>query len=274
MHASKDRSPKPGGTAAANNATKGISVSAPVQRIIKFGPTKKFGKGIPEINDIKTLESAIAETFPRFKLQFITDRLDEIKRDGQTWSLAEIHTHFSGEHKKLPPKDITQEFNGDIRLPEKPNDQKNFLFTTRTRLNAKVKVGEKNYYTPEYTQSDKEHAEEHLKAYLEAEKLALSYLAEGFPEDPYGVEFSLLYTVARLKAMKGEEDAALMYFQKALQCSTRASDLLAYTYYRIAQIAKRKKDDVLFQWACVNAVKADELNEGKDDMKGMVRLLN
>jgi len=108
----------------------------------------------------------------------------------------------------------------------------------------------------------------------EAEKLALSYLAEGFPEDPYGVEFSLLYTVARLKAMKGEEDAALMYFQKALQCSTRASDLLAYTYYRIAQIAKRKKDDVLFQWACVNAVKADELNEGKDDMKGMVRLLN
>jgi len=168
MHASKDRSPKPGGTAAANNATKGISVSAPVQRIIKFGPTKKFGKGIPEINDIKTLESAIAETFPRFKLQFITDRLDEIKRDGQTWSLAEIHTHFSGEHKKLPPKDITQEFNGDIRLPEKPNDQKNFLFTTRTRLNAKVKVGEKNYYTPEYTQSDKEHAEEHLKAYLEA----------------------------------------------------------------------------------------------------------
>ncbi|HEY0612588.1 MAG TPA: M1 family aminopeptidase [Chitinophaga sp.] len=107
----------------------------------------------------------------------------------------------------------------------------------------------------------------------EAEKLALSYLAEGFPEDPYGVEFSLLYAVARLKAVKGEEDAALAYFQRALQCATRSGDLLAYTYYRIAQIAKRKKDDKLFQWACVNAVKADELNERKDDMSVMVRSL-
>lgn len=108
----------------------------------------------------------------------------------------------------------------------------------------------------------------------EAEKLALSYLADGFPDDIYGVEFSLLYAVARLKVVKGEEDAALAYFQKALQCATRSDDLLAYAYYRIAQIAKRKKDDVLFQWACVNAVKADELNEGKYGMKEMVRLLN
>lgn len=108
----------------------------------------------------------------------------------------------------------------------------------------------------------------------EAEKLALSYLKEGFPEDPYGVEFSLLYAVARLKAAKGEEDEALVYFQRALQCATRSSDLLAYAYYRIAQIAKRKKDEKLFQWACLHAVKADELNEGKDGMKEMVRLLN
>lgn len=107
----------------------------------------------------------------------------------------------------------------------------------------------------------------------EAEKLALSYLAEGFPDDPYGVEYSLLYAVARLKAVKGEEDTALVYFQKALQCATRSSDLLAYTYYRIAQIAKRKKDETLFQWACVNAVKADELNGGKDEMRVVVARL-
>lgn len=107
----------------------------------------------------------------------------------------------------------------------------------------------------------------------EAEKLALSYLAEGFPEDPYGVEFSLLYAVARLKGAKGEDDAALEYYQKSLQCATRSGDLLAYAYYRIAQIAKRKKDEVLFQWACANAVKADALNEGKDDIRKLIEKL-
>jgi tetratricopeptide (TPR) repeat protein len=107
----------------------------------------------------------------------------------------------------------------------------------------------------------------------EAEKLALSYLAEGFPEDTYGVEFSLLYAVARMKAMQGKEDEALAYFQRALQCSSRSADLLAYAYYRVAQIALHKKDDALFRWACSHAVKADELNNGKDGMKEMVKRL-
>lgn len=167
MYASNDRNPIAGSTAVANNASKGISVPAPVQRKIKFGVTKMYGKGAREINDIETLQSAVAEIFPRFKPAFIAEQIKEIVNDEETWSLANVYTHFSRLHKNLPPKDITQEFNGDIRLPEKPNDRKNYLFTTRTRLNAKVKVGEKDYYTPEYTQTDKEHAEEQLKRYLE-----------------------------------------------------------------------------------------------------------
>jgi tetratricopeptide (TPR) repeat protein len=107
----------------------------------------------------------------------------------------------------------------------------------------------------------------------EAEQLAQSYLAEGFPEDSYGVEFSLLYAVARIKLMEGKDEDALTCFRRALQCTTRAPELLAYTYYRMAQIARRRKDDELFRWACANAVKADALNNKKDDMKTMVSQL-
>lgn len=107
----------------------------------------------------------------------------------------------------------------------------------------------------------------------DARQLALSYLAEGFPQDRYGVEFTLLYSLGRMQAMQGKEDEALAYYQRALQCATRSPDLLAYAYYRIAQIARHKKDDILFQWACAHAVKADALNGGKDDMEAMVAQL-
>jgi hypothetical protein len=106
-----------------------------------------------------------------------------------------------------------------------------------------------------------------------AEKLALSYLQAGFPEDHYGAEFSLLYNLARIKGTQGKEEEALAYYQEALRCATRFPDLLAYTYYRIAQIARRKKDQTLFRWACDQAVKADVLNDGKDDMQAKINQL-
>lgn len=107
----------------------------------------------------------------------------------------------------------------------------------------------------------------------EAEKLALSYLQAGFPEDRYGAEFSLLYNLGRIKGTLEKKEEALFYYQEALRCATRFPDLLAYTYYRIAQIAQHKKDQTLFRWACDQAVKADALNDRKDDMQAKINQL-
>lgn len=107
----------------------------------------------------------------------------------------------------------------------------------------------------------------------EAEQLALAYLAEGFPEDRYGVEFSLLYAVGRMKGIEGKNEEALSYYQQALRCAVRFPDLLANAYYRIALIAKQQKDDELFRWACAHAIKADVLNNGKDGMQAKIRQL-
>src|SRR6202008_1907603 len=52
----------------------------------------------------------------------------------------------------------------------------------------------------------------------EAEKLALSYLEAGFPEDRYGTEYSLLYALGRMKGIQGKEEEALAYYQRALRC--------------------------------------------------------
>lgn len=100
-----------------------------------------------------------------------------------------------------------------------------------------------------------------------AETLARSYLEAGFTQDLYGTEFSLLYNLGRIKGIQGKEEEALAYYQQALRCASRNPDLLAYTYYRMAQIAQHKNDQTLFAWACDQAVKADALNDGKDDMK-------
>lgn len=107
----------------------------------------------------------------------------------------------------------------------------------------------------------------------EAIALAQSYLKAGIPDDVYGVEFTLLYQLGRIAAVQNKPDDALAYYQRSLQCASRATDLLAYTYYRIAQLAAAKKDTVLLQWACTNAVKADRLNNKTDGMEAKVAQL-
>lgn len=108
-----------------------------------------------------------------------------------------------------------------------------------------------------------------------AEALALgqTYLQEGIPEDQYGVEFTLLYNLGRITAVQNKPDEALSYYQRSLQCATRSPELLAYTYYRIAQIAAAKKDVPLLKWACSNAIKADAINNNIDGMDAKVAAL-
>jgi hypothetical protein len=107
----------------------------------------------------------------------------------------------------------------------------------------------------------------------EAISLAQSYLKEGIPDDSAGVEFTLLYQLGRMTAIQNKPEEALAYYQRSLQCVSRAPELLAYTYYRIAQLAAAKKDHALLQWACVNAVKADRLNQQADGMEVKVAAL-
>jgi Peptidase family M1 domain len=104
----------------------------------------------------------------------------------------------------------------------------------------------------------------------EAITLAQSYLREGIPGDSTGVAFALLYQLGRMTAVQNKPEEALAYYQRALQCASPAPELLAYTYYRIAQLAAEKKDNTLLQWACAHAVKADQLNYGADGMEARV----
>ena len=104
----------------------------------------------------------------------------------------------------------------------------------------------------------------------EAMQLAQSYIKEGFPDDLYGVEFTLFYHMGRIAAMQSKPAEALAYYQRALQCVSRAPDLLAYTYYRIAKLAAEKNDDALMQWAAANAVKADAARNKSDGMEAKV----
>jgi tetratricopeptide (TPR) repeat protein len=104
----------------------------------------------------------------------------------------------------------------------------------------------------------------------EAMKLAQSYIKEGFPDDQYGVEYTLLYHMGRIAAMQNKPAEALAYYQRALQCVSRAPDLLAYTYYRIARLAAAQNDDTLMQWAAANALKADAARNKPDGMEAKV----
>ncbi len=106
----------------------------------------------------------------------------------------------------------------------------------------------------------------------DAAALAKSYLAEGIQDDNYGVEFTLYYQLGRIAAAQNKPEEALGYYQKALQCVSRAPDLLAYTYYRIAQLAAALKDKPLLQWACRNAVAADAVNQKADRMEAKVKV--
>ncbi|PYF74745.1 M1 family aminopeptidase [Pedobacter nutrimenti] len=102
--------------------------------------------------------------------------------------------------------------------------------------------------------------------FQEAEKLALSYIGNGIPDDRFGLEFKLLYYLGRIKANEGKTDEALAYYKRAVQMAVRTPDFLAYTYFRIAQIAAGRKDQALFHWAKENALSADALNKEADHM--------
>ncbi|HVI46416.1 MAG TPA: M1 family aminopeptidase [Chitinophaga sp.] len=107
----------------------------------------------------------------------------------------------------------------------------------------------------------------------EAEKLANTYLQEDFGDDKYGVQFSLLYLSGRMKGNQQKNDEALRLYKQALQCTVQPAELLALTYYRIAQIAVAKKDNDLLKWASDNALRADAQNNNNDHMEDMIRLL-
>lgn len=107
-----------------------------------------------------------------------------------------------------------------------------------------------------------------------AEKLALSYIDTLSKSDKYGVEFSLLYILGRMKGTQTKNAEALEYYMRAIRCASRTTDYLAYTYYRIAQLAAEKKDRELFNWAVQNALKADELNNNNDHIRIMTDRLS
>ncbi|SHG01495.1 M1 family aminopeptidase [Pedobacter caeni] len=107
-----------------------------------------------------------------------------------------------------------------------------------------------------------------------AEKLALSYIDTLSKSDKYGVEFSLLYILGRMKGTQKKNAEALEYYMRAVRCASRTTDYLAYSYYRIAQLAAEKKDRELFNWAVQNALKADELNNDNDHIRTMTDRLS
>lgn len=109
--------------------------------------------------------------------------------------------------------------------------------------------------------------------YAVAEKLALTYLDTLSKTDKYGIEFSLLYFLGRMKNNEKKSAEALDYYMRAIKCASRNADYLAYSYYRIAQIAAEKKDKKLFDWAVQNALNADELNNGDDDIQTKINRL-
>lgn len=110
--------------------------------------------------------------------------------------------------------------------------------------------------------------------YEAAEKLALSYIDSLSKTDKYGVEFSLLYILGRMKGSQQKNTEALKYYMKAIKCAVRTPDYLAYTYYRIAQIAVAQKDRELLNWAVEQAKKADELNNENDHISTMTDRLS
>jgi tetratricopeptide (TPR) repeat protein len=108
----------------------------------------------------------------------------------------------------------------------------------------------------------------------EAEALALKYLDSGMTDDKYGLEYLLLNFAGRMSLVQNKKDSALQYFMKALQCVSRDKEALAYTYYRIASIARDKKDKSLMDWAGQNAIKADKKNGMADGMREKIARLN
>ena len=110
--------------------------------------------------------------------------------------------------------------------------------------------------------------------YKEAETLALAYLDTLPQTDQYGVEFSLLYNLGRMKGLQQKSAEALEYYLRAVKCASRNTDYLAYAYYRIAALATEKKDRSLFDWAVQQAIKADALNGDKDNIRSLTDRLS
>jgi|GEM_PF-3821188 len=135
----------------------------PVQRKIKWGTSKLLG-GTIESKD--ALVKALHNKFPRFDIEAITNDVNDIDGQEVAWSLADIYRVFADAHKQLPAPLVEREQNSDILLPGKPNDRKNYAFTTRTRLRAKIVSGDQQTSIPEFTQDDEGHAEDYLRAYL------------------------------------------------------------------------------------------------------------
>lgn len=107
----------------------------------------------------------------------------------------------------------------------------------------------------------------------EAAQLAQSYLKEGIPDDTTGVASTLLYHLGRITAMQNKPEEALTYYMRSIKCESHAPELLAYIYYRVAQLAADKKDNKLLQWACDQAIEADKRNRRADGMAAKVALL-
>ncbi|SHL68023.1 Aminopeptidase N [Chitinophaga jiangningensis] len=105
----------------------------------------------------------------------------------------------------------------------------------------------------------------------EAFALAKTYVEDSTTEDLYGVKYALLNHMGRIAALQNRPAEALQYYQQSLQCATKVPEQLAYTYYRIAQLAASTGDSVLLHSAAENAVAADKLNNGADGMEIKVR---
>lgn len=88
--------------------------------------------------------------------------------------------------------------------------------------------------------------------------------------DKYGVAFALHYGAGKMKSQKGEDTQAIEYFMKACNESSRKTDLLAWAYYEIAASAKKLKNNSLFEWACFQAINADEINGNANSMKELI----
>ncbi|MBV7532166.1 M1 family metallopeptidase [Chitinophaga sp. sic0106] len=105
----------------------------------------------------------------------------------------------------------------------------------------------------------------------EAFALAKSYVEDSIREDFYGVRYALLNHMGRIATQQNKPEEALRYYQQSLQCATRIPELLAMTYYRIAQLAASTGDTALLHRAVDNALVADKLNGSADGMEAKVR---
>ncbi len=76
--------------------------------------------------------------------------------------------------------------------------------------------------------------------------------------DKYGLTFNLEYEIARVKTMKGDSAGAMKHYLNAIQQPVRG-ELLPLVYFRLAELAKGAKDQILFEQASIMAIAADAI---------------